>query len=869
MKAHKNSISTSIYVDEGDTLWLGMKTQWMLKIILKDTIATLDIIPHPKLYYRGSGHGNIWGGGIPEPEKISRPDPLPTSKYDTNTFNLIEIIDNQRTEYYIPVISGRPGESAPLMLKKHSGNIIVSTQDLITVLDKTGCQQYKMPAQVIVMRQDRKGSIWIYCRHKGLYCFEGGDFAKKPKTYFADMFVTDIYQDNEGAYWFSTLSNGVLYLPGLEIRNYNNGMTEQNVRCIASTGDRVAAGYDNGIIQLFDPATESSALLTNLDVDNVNDIKACENGDVWIAGVSGILKRNHTFETDLSYYSLSGKKVIVESDTSVLFSSTAELYRLSNGKKLAKAIPPYLHRIFSVFIDNRKRIWLGTMNGLVELSEGRTDTNWGEKHPVLKNRISGIIEPVKGELWLSSIGEGILVLNLKHNRVTKVTPADGLASHICNVLFHDSRGTVWAGTNKGLSKIIRLADERLDISNVSIQSGLASNEINSICEADGKIWVGTNEGVSVFDPGLIEPNKLPPPVYITDVTTHGLSLPQQDHYELEHEQNFISLKFVGLSYKNAGSVQYKLKMEGIDKGWIYTTQPNIQYTTVPPGNYTFSVYAMNNDGYWSTKPAMVSFTVHPPYWETAWFRTGAAVGIVSIITLVFMIRYRYFKRVEGEKNELYRKIVDTELRALRAQMNPHFIFNSLNSIQRFILDSDTQGAHKYLGKFSKLVRMTLNNSSKEMITLGEELQTLRLYIDLEALRFKDTFQYSIEVGEDIDADNLKTPALMIQPFVENAIWHGLMPLGRNGRLFIKLENTGDAMKCTIEDNGIGRKAANAASKLQTEHESMGIEVTKERLEAINAKYNMVSRLEITDLYNNDGSVRGTRVELFFPLVYSL
>jgi ligand-binding sensor domain-containing protein len=858
-RSHRNVNNTSIYVDGGDTLWLGTRTHFMLRVTLRDSGGKIDVLEQPLNGYikTFADGGCIWGGDL------GRASHSPVIKnhvvhYDAGnitSYELKEIIQN---------VTG-----TPVMLYRSNKSIMVGSADRLYDLSQPGGQPIMFPASVIAIREDRAGDVWVYSRLKGLFCYRGGDISSKPEIYFKDMFITDIYQDTEGAYWFSTLSNGVLYMSSRDIRNYSNNVTDKNVRCISRLGDRsVAVGYNNSCIQLFDSSSEQQQLINDIGVGNILGIDFIPGWGTWISGTNMVVQAKGLFGAKQPVPITAPKKILIESDTSILFITTTELIRVNRKNKATHVLPGYSYRFFSAFIDSRKALWLGTFNGLVELDDDRK-VEWGSRFGLLKSRISAITEPENGELWISTIGQGVLILDLNKDTVRQLTTRDGLASDVCNTLFVDSKGIIWAGTNKGLTGITRNPGGQLSFRNISIKNGLVSNEVNSICEAEGKLWVGTTEGLSVLDPVDIKPDTLSPPVHITSISIHSLRMPVQPHYDLEYDQNFISLRFVGLSYRNAGSVQYKIKMEGIDKDWIYTTQPTIQYTTVPPGRYRFTVYAMNNNGVWSAKPAVISFTISPPYWETAWFRIVIACALLGMITMIFTIRYRYLKRTEQEKNELYRKIVDTELKALRAQMNPHFIFNSLNSIQRFILESDTQGAHKYLGKFSKLVRKTLNNSRKEMIPLSEELETLRLYIELESLRFKDKFSYVIEPLEDIDAEDIKVPALIIQPFVENAIWHGLMPMQSKGRLLIKLEATGNAIKCKIEDNGIGREAAAQSGKLHKGHESMGITVTKERLEALNAKYGIESTLSITDIYNNDGTPGGTKVELFCPLIYSI
>jgi len=227
-------------------------------------------------------------------------------------------------------------------------------------------------------------------------------------------------------------------------------------------------------------------------------------------------------------------------------------------------------------------------------------------------------------------------------------------------------------------------------------------------------------------------------------------------------------------------------------------------------------------------------------------------------------------RLESEKtkSELQHQASELEMQALRAQMNPHFIFNSLNSINRFILQNNKAEASEYLTKFSKLVRMILQNSQASLISLESELESLSLYLEMEALRFNNYFTYKISVQKDIDAEVLKVPPLIIQPYVENAIWHGLMHKEETGELNIDISSHEDHLYFRITDNGIGRKKAAAlASKSATKHKSMGLRITAQRIammQSMNAREVPVS---IVDLTYPDGSAAGTEVTIKMPEIY--
>jgi hypothetical protein len=214
------------------------------------------------------------------------------------------------------------------------------------------------------------------------------------------------------------------------------------------------------------------------------------------------------------------------------------------------------------------------------------------------------------------------------------------------------------------------------------------------------------------------------------------------------------------------------------------------------------------------------------------------------------------------QSELQKQATELEMQALRAQMNPHFIFNCLSSINRFILKNESKTASNYLTRFSRLIRMVLINSTKQMITLEDDLQMLRLYLEMEQMRFKDAFEFSITYRNVIDDDNIFIPPLLIQPFCENAIWHGLMHKDGTGKLEISLGLENNILHCIITDNGVGReKAEEIKSKSAEKEKSMGLKITTDRLALLNKEKGVNTSYKIEDLYDENGNAAGTRVEL--------
>ena len=257
------------------------------------------------------------------------------------------------------------------------------------------------------------------------------------------------------------------------------------------------------------------------------------------------------------------------------------------------------------------------------------------------------------------------------------------------------------------------------------------------------------------------------------------------------------------------------------------------------------------------------------------FFTQKHLNIVSTIAVLCANQIQRAKAIEEKQQatiealETKQKVTESRLQSLRLQMNPHFLFNALNSIQQMILANEEMVATRYLSRFSKLLRSILVHSDKEMVTLNEELEILNLYIELEAIRFKDSFKYKIICEDGIDRDELKVPTLLVQPFVENAIWHGLMHKEGNRELTVRFEDNDDFLQCTIEDNGIGREMADKtklASGKDKKHTSKGISVSMERLKTLSNGHAKEELLQIIDLKDEAGRPAGTRVIINIPIL---
>jgi LytS/YehU family sensor histidine kinase len=302
----------------------------------------------------------------------------------------------------------------------------------------------------------------------------------------------------------------------------------------------------------------------------------------------------------------------------------------------------------------------------------------------------------------------------------------------------------------------------------------------------------------------------------------------------------------------------------------------INFSEISPGNYTFMLKAQNGDGVWNENALAFTLIVRPPFWRTWWFMVFILINAGAIAYTAVRMRIKQIMkedRLRSEKeilkSELEKEMAGLEMSALRSQMNPHFIFNCLNSINRFILVNDNDTASEYLTKFSRLIRLVLDNSRNEKISLKKELETVNLYLEMEKLRFIDKFDFLINVKPELQTENLLIQPMLIQPYAENAIWHGLLPKAKGGRLTISIEEQNNQLIVLIRDNGIGRKKAMELKARQlVNQKSHGMKITAKRLEMLNEKLNAQSSVSITDLYDVDNQASGTLVELTLPIDYT-
>ncbi|GEM_PF-6771581 len=748
---------------------------------------------------------------------------------------------------------------------------------MIVTLDR---DMYRVSAQEIMghardsglvngVVEDEFGNIWAATSSSGMVCYPDGDLnGTGSYSVMSDYLFHSVLQDHEGGLWCGSNASGVFYMPAPQIQVLN-----------ASNSD---LRYDN----LWELSTSTDAFYLQAKTKKV--LKIVE-GDVQVFDLTELLKDEklhdlggiHWSEADQKLYTWCGG-ALAQIDADGLLSNRSlaardgfQMSRIGaaatggDGRytwftghgcvaKLESDSVNYIVKAFpETFIGAAEgedgRLWLGGLSG-VWCWDGDTIQKAAGDEDILHSRVFELLHH-NSKLWIASAEQGLGVMDedsliIFSEKVGKLITPHG---------FVPEEDTVWVLSSEHLVKLVMYAKDSIVQYKSRIIYDMNCTPMDMEIVGD-EFLVTTVCGLIRFPRSASRSRTVSLPVHTTGVRINDRDTALLAHYELRHDQNRIEIDYTGISYRS-GRVSYRYRLQGQDDRWRTTDLPSIQYTELSPGEYTFEVMAEAEEGFASVESASFSFRIAPPVWATWWFRL--AVAGVFLLLLWFGIQFRIQSATRKLQTE--RQMMGLELKALRSQMNPHFAFNTINSILHYISNEQPQTARNYLTQFARLMRMILDHSDREYVRLDQELLSLEHYLELEEMRFEGRFTHEIIVAPEVDPHYVKVPPMLIQPYVENAVLHGLMHKEGKGRLVVKIERSGQDLTCTVEDNGVGRafSARLHRSRLGT-HDSKGMQITRDRLTLLNGRLNQVDHFSVTDLMDEQGEAAGTRVLFSLP-----
>ena len=879
-EGHRESTINALFEYNGQ-LWIGMENGLLCyslsekKFIEMDASFSMLADQHIKAFLL-QGNAHLF---ILTKEKLYR--------HENGSLNVIFHPENKETTFF-DIASTKDG--ALWLAAKGEGLIRLNPNDgsCKNFLDHPDLTTNLITGLLV----DKDDKIWMTSRY-GFYEYDGSRFLSyTEKNGVKSPDVRDIIEDREGNIWLGTYGAGILRFTGKGFSSYTSvdGLPGDAVMSIAqdSAGAWWFSTFDKGISRFSDGHFQQYNLAELTDNKRIWSSVKDHTGALWFGSSDGLFRySNGQFKRFGEEDSISNTMILslFEDNSKRLWIGTNKgLTTYENGKfsKVSIAGSPQ-KKVRCIRQDQGGHLWFAAIDGVFKF-DGIGFTLYTQKDGLPENSSNCIEIDEQNRIWVGT-QNGISVLSSSQFISSQID--DNSGSNVVNFLKNFDR-QLWVGTNNGLFSIDltkELSEGSLVFRHYGIDDGLRSMEtnLNAVFIDDQKqFWFGTTEGVTILNTSELQKqrdiygpllNMVNVQINLQDVDwTKGFEKRSEENGlavnpTFQYKQNHITFYFTGISTTHPGNVKYQYMLEGLDEDWKTATEIGFAtYSNLPYKDFDFKVRAMSAEGMWSDTAAY-SFRVKPPFWLTWWFILLEAITAISIVgSVIYNRRKALREKREKEWFEIKSKMLALEQQSLNSSMNRHFVFNALNSIQYYINRQDRLAANKYLSDFARLIRKNLDSSEDNLTTLRDEIERLELYMKLEHMRFQDKFDYTINVDASLNRDQIKVPAMLIQPFLENSIWHGLLPKDSQGRVVVDIVRNNGSLEFTITDNGIGIENSLKNKTTTDDHISKGMEITQSRIELIKKTTGQTIELHGPyQIHANEEGEDGTRVRILLPL----
>ncbi len=774
------------------------------------------------------------------------------------------------------LVSKKASKKGQKILEIYKGKLVYNYKSLIDncIINGETISLYNITLNTTFLNRlsATQDNLWL-CTNKGIYEFD--DKAKKFKDGFLkNIRITDIVQDLEGNHWISSLDEGLFLMPNRQIFELNLDFLDKHkkmsyTRIAKGTNENYFIGTNDGRV------IETTPEGKKIEVYNTN----WDNNIEFISFIGDTIMTNYGFfkigkPKQIAQLNYFGKALQKDDKGNILIANPTfggliarDFKAVPNFKNPLNKYKTYKYgneqintlvlrekRTRSVLYNSiEQKYYFGFIDGLYVY-----DANGNEKEIKTQDQepliAMAMLENSDGSIWVASSQKGLFLL--KNNKILKhISRKNGLSDNNCRRIEKDNAG-IWIVTETGFdyydfqTKRVQNAELNLCIKGITI---------NDLAVYKNLIALATNQGIYYFNKNVLN-NQTTPFFTFNDFLVNNKKVKLEKNIVLDYDQNNVNIKFNTIHYRSLGNYNYKYRLKGLDDKWynLSSNAKNVNFLALTPGTYKFQINIKIGEKY--TPIQEIDFEISKPFWLQIWFLTILIIGLVALFYFV----YRWAEVKTRKSEELKEQLALSQLTALRSQMNPHFIFNVLNAVQGLIYSNQKSKASDYLGKFSDLMRRILETSDKNEVTIEKEFETIDLYISLEKARFDDDFEYKIVFPDEVDLSQHTIPSMIIQPFVENAIKHGLMHKTGLKIVEIKLELLENVWCFTIDDNGIGRKASEIINQKIKKHISFATKAIDNRVGLMNKTNNIAIDIEVIDKKLNNEESLGTRIKIYIP-----
>ncbi len=726
---------------------------------------------------------------------------------------------------------------------------------------------------------DRQSNIWIATSGGGFYKYFQNNFThydqntglKGNRVYAVHNTKNGIWASNSEAGMVKIDSAGIHHIPQEE------RLSDVKIKTITSdnSGNIWAGTEGKGI--LFKEMIQVDSIV----VDTINDKGVNSDLIITTDTIPITVSKNHIIDTDKGLLSDWIRAIQVMDNTIWVASYSAGISKLiyDSKKKRITSLKKFTRKsgiedlqIRDMKKDSLGKIWYATQNGHLGYIQRNKVTHLGN---VLnqKTAISTLLFH-KNILYLGTAGRGIWWSNLDGNIAFKKLKGrkKPYSDNIYQMIF-DDKNNLWVGSERGVDRIeLNQSNDIVDVFHFGRNDGFLGIEtcLNAVTKDNqGNLWFGAIYGLTKYQPTGTTKVTIKPSLYFEDIEVAYRSVDSirlniwansRNVLKLTPNQTELSFSYKTIDLDHPNDVEYRWRLNNSEwSPWSSDNKQNLAGLAYGP--HYFSAQSRNYR--WEeSDPIMFQFFIDSPIYEKAWFQLAILAIIILILggyALSYIRRVKRKNKEERNRLQMQNHLLSLEQKALRLQMNPHFIFNALNGIKAMGTNNPNR-MNTTINTFATLLRETLYNSRKDYITLGQEIQTLKHYIEIEQLMASKPFIYDISINSDLDPEEILIPPMLIQPFVENAVRHGILKGNRDGELKVLFHTCEEYLHCTIVDNGQGIFQSQK-NKTKTDHQSMALTVTRERLESISGK----DSLHIKEILLNSNAVAGTEITFKIPL----
>ncbi|TNE52823.1 MAG: hypothetical protein EP338_13615 [Bacteroidetes bacterium] len=663
--------------------------------------------------------------------------------------------------------------------------------------------------------------------------------------------ATSVMVDRHGGMWVSSLGDGVYYVRNRNIKQFIPKFREIGIDKVEGFGDDIYFATDQ--YELFRVRNQT---LEKIDLGlEVKEIKQLEliGNSIYLSDNEGRIIDSQGRIRNLG----EGREFLPVGD-SVIFSTASHgvlfVYDAKTLERIARIESPSK-------IISRRLLQVGdTLYIATKLDIEKLDLKTWKFYPTTasKSLYCWNKTPNGTVLWATP-DQGLLIG--QPYKWKSIMDPDGLLKTYVSKIHVENDSSIWLATRKGALhlQIQSLSPLKYTTRKYDKLDGLSSNSIFDIYTTKDKVYFASNRGLNVmYNRSRRKKHRLN--LQFTNILVNGKSQSHDETFTMPYSNNQLELELLCIYPQAKENITYKYRLNK-RSSWIHTNERKIHFLGLESGEYHLEVIAYDLDNNQS-KAHLLHFNVARPFWLKWWF---IAATLVAVLGTIYFIFSRSLNRIRNE-NKLQLELKKLEKRALSAQMNPHFIFNALTSIQNLVLKKEKYEAYQYLNKFAVLIRSILKNSEADKVSLDEEIKLIENYLELERLRFEQQFEYQISISDEVREANFSIPSMILQPYVENAIKHGFLHKKEKGLISIRIFLDNDIMKCIITDNGIGRKASMKINE-NREHVSFGTRINARRIKLMNDLGKNNFSIAIEDLYDQDKAV-GTQVNIQIPINYN-